>query len=55
MKINAGYTKTMAVTKEKGISLVNLEINNNWIEQAKQFKYLKGTLISDSRCSAEIN
>jgi len=52
-KINVNETETMAVTLKQKKS-VKLEIDNNSIEQVKQFKYLGSTLISDGRCSIEI-
>jgi len=55
MKINAGKTKTMVITKAKDIPLVNLKINNNSIEQVKKFKYLGNTPTSNGRCLVEIS
>lgn len=56
MKININKTKQIVLTKVKEIPLVKLKINNNSVEQVKQFKYqyLESTLTSYGRCSTEI-
>ena len=45
MKINVQKTKTMVVSKDRGV-VVNITINGQRVEQVKNFKYL-GSIISE--------
>jgi len=54
MKINTNKRKVMVVTIAKDTRIVKLEMDNNIIEQVKQFKYLRSMLTNDGRRSVEI-
>jgi hypothetical protein len=46
MKINVQKTKTMVVSKDRGV-VINITVDGQRVEQVKNFKYLGSTISGD--------
>ena len=54
LDMNIKKTKTMVISKKSAIPLVNIYVNNDRLEQVKNFKYLGQTIFDDGKCLDEI-
>ncbi|KAI5635653.1 reverse transcriptase (RNA-dependent DNA polymerase) domain-containing protein [Phthorimaea operculella] len=54
MKVNVGKTKAMVFEKEEGMTECNIMIEEERVEQVKEFVYLGSKFTSDGKCESDI-